>query len=46
MVQRGLADNDHLRSLPLRLSRLGSRLQLDQKEFQLLNALIAKLLKE
>ena len=46
MVQRGLADSDHLRSLPLRLSRLGSRIQLDQKEFQLLSALVAKLLKD
>ncbi len=46
MVRRGLADNDHLRSLPARLSRLGSRLQLDQKEYQLLSALIAKLSKD
>ena len=46
MVQRGLADSDHLRALPLRLSRLGSRIQLDQKEYQLLSALIAKLLKD
>jgi len=45
MVQRGLADADHLKSLPARLSRLGSRVQLDQKEYQLLSALIAKLLK-
>ncbi|MGE6244880.1 RNA methyltransferase [Psychrobacter proteolyticus] len=43
MVQRGLANNEHLKSLPSRLSRLGSRLQLDQKEYQLLSALIAKL---
>lgn len=46
MVQRGLADSEHLKSLPARLSRLGSRVQLDQKEYQLLNALIAKLAKE
>jgi len=46
MVQRGLANNEHLKSLPSRLSRLGSRLQLDQKEYQLLSALIAKLSKE
>lgn len=46
MVQRGLADSKHLKSLPARLSRLGSRVQLDQKEYQLLNALVAKLAKE
>ena len=46
MVQRGLADSEHLKSLPARLSRLGSRVQLDQKEYQLLNALIAKLAKD
>ena len=46
MVKRGLADNSHLRSLPSRLSRLGSRIQLDQKEYQLLSALVAKLLKD
>ena len=46
MVQRGLANNEHLKSLPSRLSRLGSRLQLDQKEYQLLSALIAKLSKD
>lgn len=46
MVQRGLADAEHLKSLPARLSRLGSRVQLDQKEYQLLSALIAKLLKD
>ncbi len=46
MVTRHLADPEHLRALPSRLSRLGSRLQLDQKEYQLLSALIAKLLKE
>ncbi|MGM8871715.1 RNA methyltransferase [Psychrobacter sp. 2Y5] len=46
MVALNLADSDHLRSLPARLSRLGSRLQLDQKEYQLLSALIAKLSKD
>ena len=46
MVQRGLADAQHLKSLPSRLSRLGSRIQLDQKEYQLLSALVAKLLKD
>lgn len=45
MSQYGLADDQHLRSLPSRLSRLGSRLQLDQKEYQLLSALIASLQK-
>ena len=45
MIQRGLADSEHLKLLPSRLSRLGSRLQLDQKEYQLLSALIAKLSK-
>ena len=46
MVQRGLANSEHLKSLPSRLSRLGSRLQLDQKEYQLLSALVAKLSKD
>ena len=46
MVQHKLADNENLKSLPSRLSRLGSRIQLDQKEYQLLSALIAKLLKD
>ncbi|WP_394210900.1 RNA methyltransferase [Psychrobacter piscatorii] len=46
MVQRSLANSEHLKSLPSRLSRLGSRLQLDQKEYQLLSALIAKLSKD
>lgn len=46
MVRRGLANSEHLKSLPSRLSRLGSRLQLDQKEYQLLSALIAKLSKD
>lgn len=46
MVQQRLADHDNLKSLPARLSRLGSRVQLDQKEYQLLSALIAKLSKD
>ena len=46
MVQRKLADSENLKSLPSRLSRLGSRIQLDQKEYQLLSALIAKLLRD
>ena len=46
MVQSGLADSENLKSLPSRLSRLGSRVQLDQKEYQLLSALIAKLAKD
>lgn len=46
MVKHSLADSTRLRSLPSRLSRLGSRLQLDQKEYQLLSALMAKLLQE
>ena len=45
MVQHKLADSENLKSLPSRLSRLGSRIQLDQKEYQLLSALIAKLAK-
>ncbi|WP_413772372.1 RNA methyltransferase [Psychrobacter sp. FDAARGOS_221] len=35
---------DKLRDLPSRLSRLLSRLQLDQKEYELLNAIIAKIM--
>ncbi|MFZ3076778.1 MAG: RNA methyltransferase [Psychrobacter glacincola] len=46
MIQRKLADSENLKSLPSRLSRLGSRIQLDQKEYQLLSALIAKLLRD
>lgn len=46
MVQHKLADSENLKSLPSRLSRLGSRIQLDQKEYQLLSALIAKLAKD
>ena len=46
MVQQNLADSEHLKSLPSRLSRLGARVQLDQKEYQLLSALLAKLSKQ
>ncbi|AWT49133.1 rRNA methyltransferase [Psychrobacter sp. YP14] len=35
-------EHDKLRELPSRLSRLLSRLQLDQKEYELLSAIIAK----
>lgn len=38
-----LLDPNHLRDFPSRLSRLTSRLQLDQKEYQLANAIIAKI---
>lgn len=44
MLHLDLANSDDLRQLPMRLSRLGSRLQLDIKEYQLLNAIINKLL--
>ena len=44
MISLGLADAKQLRALPQRLSRLTSRLQLDQKEYQLLSAVVAKLL--
>lgn len=37
-----LAHDDNLKHLPHRLSRLSSRLQLDQKEYALIRALIAK----
>lgn len=37
-----LAHDDDLKHLPHRLSRLSSRLQLDQKEYALIRALIAK----
>lgn len=46
MHQLDLVDNtqhDKLNDLPYRLSRLVSRLQLDQKEYELLNAIIAKI---
>lgn len=45
MLQLDLANPDDLRSLPQRISRFSSRMQLDQKEYQLLSAVIAKLLK-
>lgn len=44
MIQLKLADPEHLRALPQRLSRLISRLQLDQKEYQLISAIMAKLM--
>ncbi len=37
-----LADKDDLRLLPQRLSRLTSRLQLDTKEYQLINAVLGR----
>ena len=43
MVQLNLARNDELKDLPNRLSRLVGRLQLDQKEYAILQALTAKL---
>lgn len=45
LIRLNLARDDGLKDLPNRLSRLGSRLQLDQKEYALLQALIAKLTK-
>ncbi len=41
-----LADNNDLRLLPQRLSRLSSRLQLDIKEYQLIMAVLGKLQKK
>lgn len=43
MSELNLVNPNHLRDLPSRLSRLLSRLQLDQKEYQLLSAIIAKI---
>ena len=43
LVKLNLADDQDLKHLPTRLSRLTSRVQLDQKEFALLRALIAKI---
>lgn len=43
MTQLQLAHDENLRQLPDRLSRLTNRLQLDQKEYALLRALIAKI---
>lgn len=43
MKQLNLAQDDNLRLLPHRLSRLTQRLQLDQKEYALLRALLAKI---
>lgn len=43
LVRLNLARDNELKDLPSRLSRLTSRLQLDQKEYALLQALMAKL---
>ncbi|OAV01989.1 MULTISPECIES: RNA methyltransferase [Moraxella] len=43
MQRLNLAHDDDLKHLPNRLSRLNSRLQLDQKEYALVRALIAKI---
>ncbi|MFB6349739.1 RNA methyltransferase [Moraxella sp. ZJ142] len=43
MQRLGLAHDDSLKHLPNRLARLGSRLQLDKKEYALLRSLIAKI---
>ncbi|MDO5652124.1 MAG: TrmJ/YjtD family RNA methyltransferase [Moraxella sp.] len=43
LTQLELADNDNLKDLPKRLSRLASRLQLDQKEYALIQAAIARI---
>lgn len=43
LIKLDLADDQDLKHLPMRLSRLTSRVQLDQKEFALLRALIAKI---
>ena len=43
LIKLNLAREDDLKDLPKRLSRLSSRLQLDQKEYALLQALIAKI---
>lgn len=44
MVALNLARDDELKDLPSRLSRLVSRLQLDQKEYAILQALTAKMI--
>lgn len=43
LIKLNLAQDDKLKDLPKRLSRLSSRLQLDQKEYTLLRALLAKI---
>lgn len=45
LISLNLARDDELKDLPNRLSRLNARLQLDQKEYALIQALIAKLTK-
>lgn len=43
LIKLNLAHDDNLKDLPKRLSRLSSRLQLDQKEYALIRALMAKI---
>ncbi len=43
LLRLNLARDDDLKDLPKRLSRLSSRLQLDQKEYAMLRALLAKI---
>lgn len=43
LTKLNLAHDDNLKDLPKRLSRLSSRLQLDQKEYALIRALMAKI---
>ena len=43
LIDLNLARDNELKDLPNRLSRLTSRMQLDQKEYALIQALIAKL---
>ena len=43
MQRLNLTHDDDLKHLPNRLSRLNRRLQLDQKEYALVRALIAKI---
>lgn len=45
MQKLELADNDNLGLLPQRIKRLNSRIQLDQKELQMINAVVGKLTK-
>lgn len=46
LIRLNLARDDDLKDLPKRLSRLSSRLQLDQKEYAMLQALLAKISRE
>lgn len=43
MVKLNLAHDEDLKDLPKRLTRLSSRLQLDQKEYAMIRALMAKI---